>query len=270
MRWLTVSALLLLGACTHIAEITEVQDGAPANPEINPWSVAEPVPRVEPLSRYGNPPEYTVHGKTYRTLRSSRGYTARGRASWYGTKFHGQRTSSGEPYDMYAITAAHRSLPLPCYVEVTNLENGRRLVVRVNDRGPFHPDRILDLSYAAAVQLGVFDAGSAEVEIVAIDPQVPQELVADSPQPAGGAVAPSLAARYFLQLGAFRHVENRDGLLQELASRGVSGLLERTATDAAGRVLHRVWTGPYTSRAEAEDARANLGRLGYATTLIQE
>ena len=132
-------------------------------------AVPDAVPRAEPLSKYGNPESYTVYGKTYNVMPSSLGYREIGYASWYGRKFHGRRTSSGEIYDMYAMTAAHRTLPLPTYVRVRNLDNGREAIVRVNDRGPFHSDRIIDLSYAAATKLGLVEAGTAKVEVEAID-----------------------------------------------------------------------------------------------------
>jgi rare lipoprotein A len=147
-------------------------DGPPGG-SVDFSRIPDALPRVEPLSRYGNRPTYEVLGHTYRTLPSSEGYVERGIASWYGTKFHGRPTSSMEPYDLYAMTAAHRSLPLPSYVEVRNLENGRRVVVKVNDRGPFHPNRIIDLSYAAAGKLGILDKGTGLVELRAIDPQHP-------------------------------------------------------------------------------------------------
>ncbi len=128
---------------------------------------------MELYSKYGNPPYYEVNGRLYHTLSSSAGYVGRGIASWYGTKFHGRRTSSGEPYDLYGVTAAHKTLPLPSYVLVTNLSNGRNLVVRVNDRGPFHEERLIDLSYAAAGKLGVLPTGTALVEVRAIQPGEP-------------------------------------------------------------------------------------------------
>lgn len=133
-------------------------------------SIPDAVPVQEERSRYGNPPEYEVMGRTYRLLSTSTGYEAEGMASWYGPDFQGRRTSSGDPYDMYAMTAAHTSLPLPTYVEVTSLENGRRVVVRVNDRGPFHPDRIIDLSYVAAWKLGMIGTGTARVRVRALEP----------------------------------------------------------------------------------------------------
>nr|VFK42184.1 MAG: rare lipoprotein A [Candidatus Kentron sp. SD]VFK48048.1 MAG: rare lipoprotein A [Candidatus Kentron sp. SD] len=164
------------------------------------------VPRVEPKSRYGNPRSYVVRGRRYYVSPSNKGYVKRGLASWYGTKFHGRRTSSGEPYDMCAMTAAHRSLPLPTYARVTNLENNRQAVVRINDRGPFYSKRIIDLSYAAARKLRVVGKGTAFVEVRAIDPRefgranrrpvhpVPKKtnrnrLVASTPR--GAAVAPT-------------------------------------------------------------------------------
>jgi rare lipoprotein A len=158
------------------------QDGAPSK-NIN-VSFKEPVPTKEPLSRYGNPTEYFVDGRTYEVMKSSTGYKTRGIASWYGKKFHKQRTSSGEPYDMYVMTAAHKTLPLPTYIKVKNLSNGREAVVKVNDRGPFHSDRVIDLSYAAALKLGVFPKGTAPVEIETL-------------------MGPAGQAHYYLQAGAF-------------------------------------------------------------------
>lgn len=158
------------------------QDGAPAKQK--KLSFKEPVPAKEPLSRYGNPTEYKVAGRNYEVMKSSTGYKTRGVASWYGTKFHKQRTSSGEPYDMYVMTAAHKTLPLPTYVRVKNLDNGRVAVVKVNDRGPFHGNRIIDLSYAAALKLGVFPKGTANVEIETL-------------------MGPAGVAHYYLQAGAF-------------------------------------------------------------------
>ncbi len=134
-------------------------------------TISDPVPREEPLAAYGNHPEYEVLGTVYRTLSSAEGYEEEGTASWYGEEFQGRPTSSGEPYDMYGMTAAHRTLPLPTYVEITNLENGKRVVVRVNDRGPFHGGRLIDVSYAAAHRLDMVGHGTARVRIRALKPQ---------------------------------------------------------------------------------------------------
>ena len=148
-------------------------DGPPPR-DIDVSNLPNAVPKVEPIRKAGNKSPYTVFGKTYRVLPSSLGYRERGIASWYGNKFHGRKTSNGEIYSMYEMTAAHKSLPIPSYVKVTNLDNGRTVIVRVNDRGPFHGDRIIDLSYAAAKKLDYSNKGTANVEVVAIDPRAHQ------------------------------------------------------------------------------------------------
>ncbi|MCE8037252.1 MAG: septal ring lytic transglycosylase RlpA family protein [Halomonadaceae bacterium] len=146
-------------------------DAYPENPP-DVSQIPDAVPRVEPLSRGGNRPVYEVWGKTYNVLPDARGYARQGTASWYGEKFHGYATSNGEIYDMYEMTAAHRSLPLPTYARVTSLENGRSVIVRVNDRGPFHNDREIDLSYAAAARLDILERGTGRVKVEAIDAEV--------------------------------------------------------------------------------------------------
>ncbi len=164
-----VMALIAAGCASVPGPLSRTQsDGAPRNAPANLASLPDPVPRAELPSRYGNPATYVVHGKKYNTWDSAHGYQEEGFASWYGTKFHGRRTSSGEPFNMYTLTAAHRHLPVPTYVRVTNLENQRSTIVRVNDRGPFHPNRIIDLSYAAAVKLGFADDGTARVKVEAV------------------------------------------------------------------------------------------------------
>lgn len=159
-----------------------LQDSAPKGPV--PVKFKKIVPKNDPLSRYGNPDSYRVDGKTYHVMTSATGYRVRGLASWYGTKFHSQKTSSGEKYDMYALTAAHKTLPLPTYVRVKNLSNGRTAILKVNDRGPFHKGRVLDLSYGSAVKLGLFPRGTAMVEIEALATR-------------------NHVAHYYLQAGAF-------------------------------------------------------------------
>jgi len=176
---------LLLSGCGNLpggSSFFTRQDSAPAHP-VDVSNVANAIPRVEPHSRYGNPESYVVFGQRYFVKKSSLNHVERGIASWYGTKFHGRRTSSGEPYDMLAMTAAHKSLPLPTYAEVTNLENGRKIIVKINDRGPFKKSRIIDLSYAAAVKLGITKAGTGLVEVRTIDPTQPL------PAPTSAAVA---------------------------------------------------------------------------------
>lgn len=145
-------------------------DSAP-NVVLDKRKIEDATPRVEPKSRGGNPESYSVFGKRYKVMKSAKGFKERGDASWYGTKFHGRLTSNGERYDMYKMTAAHKNLPLPTYVQVTNLDNGKKVVVRVNDRGPFHKGRVIDLSYAAATKLGILKKGTGRVEVEAIDPR---------------------------------------------------------------------------------------------------
>jgi rare lipoprotein A len=207
-------------------------DGPHENPPQNLAAVPDAVPRAEPLHRYANRP-YTVFGRDYVPLVKLQPFRQRGLASWYGKRFHGQRTASGETYDMYAMTAAHPTLPIPSYVRVTHSSNGRSVVVRVNDRGPFHPGRIIDLSYAAAFKLGYIQAGSAPVELEVIIPGEQQQ-----------------AAGVYLQVGAFSSRENAESLrarmLQELA-----GLQDRLEVLLSGN-LWRLQVGPYGS---ADDAR---------------
>jgi len=150
------------------------QDVGPHHTEKVPdlHKVPDAKPQTEPKSKYGNPKTYTVFKKKYQVLDSSKGFKERGKASWYGKKFHGYRTSSGEKYDMYSMTAAHKTLPLPTYAKVTNIANGKSVIVKINDRGPFHGDRIIDLSYAAATKLGILGKGTGDVEVHAIDPEV--------------------------------------------------------------------------------------------------
>ena len=220
----------------------EVQDGAPKGPLPTFFSAIKP--KVEPLSRYGNPATYEVAGRRYAVMNSSKEYKQRGLASWYGTKFHSHRTSSGEHYDMYALTAAHKTLPLPTYVRVKNLDNGRVAIVKVNDRGPFHPGRIIDLSYGAAAKLGVFPKGTARVEIEAIAVR--------------GAQAKYLApSSYFIQAGAFTTMRTADQLRRQIA-RGSK--LPVFVKREKNQYLVRI--GPFTDRKMMERARAQLSKLG--------
>ncbi|MHC8441374.1 MAG: septal ring lytic transglycosylase RlpA family protein [Candidatus Eutrophobiaceae bacterium] len=187
LRLCVFSLLLPLGACGLFSEKESGEalerDGAPEG-KFDVSGLPDAVPMAEPKSRYGNPKSYEVMGQRYYVMDSADDYEERGIASWYGTKFHGRRTSSGDTYDMYAMTAAHKTLPLPTYVEVTHLGNGRNVIVKVNDRGPFHHRRIIDLSYAAAIKLGVDKTGTADVLVRALDPgksrRPPQSKAAES------------------------------------------------------------------------------------------
>ena len=247
-----ILAVAGLAACSSTS-VLEPRDAAPPNPR-DVSGVTDAVPRAEPRSRYGNPDTYVVYGKRYYTLASSQGYEETGHASWYGTKFHGRRTSSGEPYDMYAMTAAHKALPLPSYVEVTNLANGRRVIVRVNDRGPFHDGRIIDLSYAAAVKLDMLGKGTARVKVRAIQPSTPAEQRPDpSPVPARAFVTPVQTGNtaVFLQVGAFASRDNAERLRNNIEGQNIGSVRIIVATHDRG-TLFKVQVGPLADATEAE------------------
>jgi rare lipoprotein A len=219
-----------------------VKDSAPDSYD-QPWDkIANAVPKKEAKSRYGNPASYEVFGERYYVRDSSAGFTQEGIASWYGTKFHGERTSSGEEYNMYAMTAAHKTLPLPTYVEVINKENGRRAVVKVNDRGPFHDGRIIDLSYAAATRLGVDKTGTAKVKIRALDPGKSHATHAGS---VDGEYA-SNDGKVYVQVAAFATEAKAFDMLSKLREANFSG--SRIHVDKQkGRTLYRVRIGPLPS-----------------------
>lgn len=224
------------------------------------------LPRVEPHSRYGNPSSYEVFGKRYYVLSSSVAYVERGVASWYGPGFNRARTSDGESYDMYAMTAAHKTLPLPAYVRVTNLENGRSIEVRVNDRGPFVGNRIIDLSYTAAARLDMLRNGTAMVEVRGIDPAAP---VSDPTAPMGAAATPAAGTApvarvqqpLFVQAGAFADPANAQRLVAKLRSAEHSKIFVRDDV-IAGRKMYRVRIGPVPNVPEFDRIVAALERVG--------
>ena len=235
-------------------------DGPGDNPPPNLASIPDAQPRIEPLHRFANRP-YQVFGRDYVPLTDARNFRQRGVASWYGKRFHGGPTSTGEPYDMYAMTAAHPTLPVPSYARVTNVANGRSAVVRVNDRGPFHAERVIDLSYTAAHRLGFADAGSALVEIEAIAPQAAPIVQAQAPTPPPQAAQETSPMRgIFLQLGAFSVRENAE-LLRSRLARELAWLADSMHV-IAGEALFRLQLGPYgthdEARAVAERIRAQL------------
>ena len=224
-----------------------MDDGPGDQPPANLSEVPDAVPAREPLHRYANRP-YTVFGKGYVPLSALQPFRERGRGSWYGRKFHGQRTSSGEVYDMYKMTAAHKTLPIPSYARVTNVANGRSVTVRINDRGPFHGDRVIDLSYAAAHRLGYVQAGSALVEVESVLPGEPAQVAA--------AQAVHVASGHYLQLGAFSSRDNAEDLRSRLA-RQLAWLRERVEVRSIGE-LCRLHVGPYGT---SEAARAVAERI---------
>ena len=233
IRWATV----LVTAAMFVGCAGPSVDRAPKRPP-DLGSVPDAVPKVEPRSASGNPPFYEVYGRRYHVLPTASGYRERGVASWYGEKFHGRRTSSGEPYDMYAMTAAHKTLPLPAYVRVTNLENRRSIVVRVNDRGPFVDNRLIDLSYAAAVRLDMITEGTAMVQVEAIDPSARATAapVAEQPPPDDAV---------YVQAGAFRSRLNAESLAQRIRAEAVGLPGVYVLEDKSGNLpIYRVRIGP--------------------------
>jgi rare lipoprotein A len=234
-------------------------DGPGEKPPPNLADIPDAVPKAESPHRYANRP-YQVFGKDYTPMASAQAYRERGTASWYGKKFHGQKTSSGEVYDMYAMTAAHRTLPIPSYARVTNVANGKSVVVRINDRGPFHSDRIIDLSYAAAYKLGYIQAGSATVEVESVQPGAVQAGTVQA-----GEARPSSV---YLQVGAFSSKENAEDYKTQV-SRQLAWLTEQVQVLTTGQVptageaptaggLWRLLVGPYGSNDAARSAAARI------------
>lgn len=254
---LSLLASMALTGCS----ISRYQDGAPRG-NIDVSRIPNAVPRVEPLDPKANPRSYTVLGRTYHVLRSARGYDARGIASWYGTKFHGHTTSDGEIYSMFKMTAAHKTLPIPSYAEVTNLKNGRKVIVRINDRGPFHPNRIIDLSYVAAKKLGIIRAGTGLVEVRSIDPRTwNRERL--QPNPVQARYHPNHPTRnvLYLQAGAFASRNNAERLTRKLHA-----LLPRHHIHMAylhtDRLYH-VRVGPLSGVDEADRLTRIISDRGY-------
>jgi rare lipoprotein A len=265
-RALACACLAALAACslgrhrpTPPPPATPPGTTAPASPSATPpappadlAAIPDAVPKFEPKSSHGNPPFYDALGHRYIVLASADGYLERGVASWYGPTFHGGNTSSGEPYDMYGMTAAHKTLPLPTYARVTNLKNGKSVVVRINDRGPFVANRIIDLSYTAAAKLDMLREGTTLVEVRTLVPGQPDVLtrVSESPPPT-----------LYVQAGAFADGANAQHLLERLQAAGLAGAF--IVSPAAGRSrLYRVRLGPVASVAEFDQLAARLASLG--------
>lgn len=235
--------------------VKDQKDGAPESSGVLNIGMAaayaeDAVPRLEPVTRKGNTSPYTVFGKTYHLLPSSADYAAQGTASWYGTKFHGRQTSNGEIYDLNLMTAAHKTLPIPCYVRVINRHNGRSAVVRVNDRGPFHGDRLIDLSYAAAVKLGFADHGTAPVFIETVVPDEP-----GAPQEARFVAAPN--SNWYLQAGAFQNQNAATALGKKLAAR-TELPVQVKPSEIAEAVIYRVRVGPVKHEAQLHGLQQDL------------
>lgn len=267
-------SLSLLAGC---AQFPTTGDHGPGT-AVDMSQVPDAVPKDVTPSRYGNPVSYTVLGKTYTLAPACKGYHDRGIASWYGTQFHGGRTSDGETYDMYAMTAANKVVPIPCYARVTNLQNGKSVTVKINDRGPFVDNRLIDLSYAAASKLEMLGKGTALVDVQAVTPgesvapvtvaavaPAPPPLAA--PAPATLAVAPqvktaAVAPSLYLQVGAFAERANAETAMKKLAVSGVTQAFILPVTDS-GRTLYKVRIGPVADVAGVDQLGARLAALGY-------
>jgi rare lipoprotein A (peptidoglycan hydrolase) len=243
------------------------RDGADANPPPGLAQVPDAQPRVEALRGSGGTSKpYVVLGRSYVPITDDRPWRESGLASWYGRKFHAQSTASGEPYDMYAMTAAHKTLPIPAYARVTNLSNGRSVVVRINDRGPFVDNRIIDLSYTAAHKLGMTQAGTAFVEVQVITPGSTAEAARGIAPPA--LPDPLTPPRHYLQAGAFGVAANATQMVERLRKAGVSNVLLREPDTATS--LYRVRVGPIPNVAAFDSLAAQLARLGVDSRLITE
>ena len=253
---------VVLSSCQTPAEVESIKNKARASHVKAKSSVAEKkdsapfgviprffkriIPKHESLSRYGNPGSYRVFGKKYNVLTTSKGYHEKGLASWYGTKFHRMRTSSGDAYNMYELTAAHKTLPLPTYIRVKNLDNGREAIVKVNDRGPFFGGRIIDLSYGAAVKLGVFPKGTAHVEIEAIS----------SPGKA-------TVGHYYLQVGVYKSAKLAESFQHRVKkSTSVRVFVEKYKHQFIVKI------GPFSNKSMCEQVQTKLKRQGIKGSLL--
>lgn len=250
-----VASVLLLASCSSSRYD---RDGHPHDYDsFDADSIPNAVPKVEPRSKYGNPSSYTVLGHTYHVLRNADCYQEKGIASWYGTKFHERRTSSGEPYNMYAMTAANKVLPLPTYARVTNLQTGRQIIVKVNDRGPFHENRIIDLSFAAAKKIGMMGKGTALVEVQAIDPRHPDISCGHE------VTAPIISGKpqIYLQIGAFSSKPNAQQFEKQVRQH-TNRPVHIVTVAVKAKTLYKVQIGPIRNVDETDDITNRLQSAG--------
>lgn len=255
----TLTLISLLAACSahkpYTAGPFEEKDSAPHG--VLDWhNIPDAEPKWEPRARYGNHSPYEVFGKTYYVMKTAEGYRETGMGSWYGKKFSGRPTSSQEPYDPYAMTAAHKSLPIPSYVRVTNLENNKQIIVRVNDRGPFHDGRIIDLSYAAAHKIGYANKGTARVMVEAITvakdsaPQAQPKPVANAPYSVPQPYQ-NQNENYYIQVGAYKDLGTAKSMQQQLISVTNAPVGIHSSPERGSSGVHRVRIGPFTTEQAA-------------------
>lgn len=264
---------LFLASCGSSPDIyTRSKDGPPSS-----WGdvsqISDAIPKKEPRSKSGNPSSYVVFGKRYYVMKSGKGYKEQGIASWYGSKFHGKRTSSGEPYDMHQMTAAHKTLPLPTYVKVTNLKNGRQVIVKVNDRGPFHENRIIDLSHTAAIKLGIKGNGTGLVEVEAIDPdnwntstktvKTKTTTASVTDYSVKNTTRRPLIDGFFLQMGAFVSSQNAQTLKNRVNKALGSSQAMVSSTFNNNQKFYRVRIGPLSNVERADKLTEELIQHGF-------
>ena len=265
-----------------LAACSSSPPAAPTNPNAGRYSISQDraptrilsiaeIPEVipEPITRTraGNRSPYTVLGNSYTVLPTEEGYSERGVASWYGEKFHGHKTSNGEIFDMYLASAAHKSLPIPSFLRVTNLDNNRSIVVRVNDRGPFHGDRLIDLSYAAATKLGYLDSGTARVQLDAIVASASSRDRAENLSdlaPVSSRVLNTSGGSQYLQVGAFSEMSTARAVSNQIEKMTNIPVIIRSINTSSNKVLHRVRVGPISDQGEIRQitqsvVAANLG-----------
>lgn len=287
-RWIILFLLLMLVAgCGTLQQPGGYyeDDGPETSPPADIANIPDAVPKIEPRSASGNKP-YAVYGVTYTPLSETSGYRERGIASWYGKKFHGRRTSSGEPYDMYTMTAAHKTLPLPSYVRVRNMQNNRTVVVRVNDRGPFLHNRLIDLSYAAAAKLGILGTGTGVVEVEAVSAGETPAQTAEvkiyplqiTPPAAAAeeipvALSPAVNPKLYLQVGAFSLQENAVSLRNRLEREALRPIFvqpsQATGNNGAdAATIYRVRIGPLANVEEGDRLAERAAQLGVPNARI--
>lgn len=257
-----IACLGVLFTCTQCGHFTE-KDGLPSyTPNIH--AINNPVPKALPLSEFGNPSSYVAAGKRYYVLDSAKGYQKIGVASWYGTKFHGRLTSSREPYNMFAMTAASPDLPIPTFVRVKNLDNNHEIIVKVNDRGPFAPNRIIDLSYVAARKLGMIKHGTARVRVTAIDPHAPTTQPYNILQDEDDQDADMNDDEpIYLQLGSFTQSQNAKQLQKQLQDTLHHAVRIEVVNRPNKPPLHKVMIGPLKSMNTSLKLATHLQSLGY-------